>query len=303
MTIADSIEGFKDYIATERRMAQGTIKNYIGDLQDLLAFVEPLGVSDVQELTARDIRAWQLMHIELGETPGTVRRRMSSVGSWVRWLRSTMLLDTDLMARVVSPKLPKRKPVFFKVNELEHLYDRGVFGEDFVGQRNALILRMLYETGIRRSELVGLKESSVDLTALTVKVLGKRSKARIVPIEKEMAHNISNYITLKRKTVSDTEWLFVTPKGRKITVDQVYYVVKKYMVILSHADRISPHVFRHSFATHILGEGGNLMAIKDLLGHESLATTEIYAHVTREQLKEVYRLAHPRGRTKSVKKV
>lgn len=297
MRITDSIEDFKDYIATERRMAQGTVRNYMADLQDLSAFLEPLGVADLQDLTARDIRSWQLAHIEKGESPGTVKRRLSSVGSWLRWLRSSGLFDADLMSKIASPKQPKRKPVFFRISELEHLYDEGVFGNDFVGQRDALMLRMLYETGVRRSELIGLKESSVDLASFTIKVLGKRNKERIIPIEKELAYNISNYVALKREVASSAEeWLFVTPQGCQMSTEQVYCIVRKYMKVLSNADRISPHVFRHSFATHMLKEGGELVAIKELLGHESLTTTEIYTHVTREQLKEVYKDAHPRGR-------
>ena len=193
---------------------------------------------------------------------------------------------------------PKRLPVFFKESETEHLYDEGLFGTDFTGRRDALMLRMLYETGMRRSELAGLRESSVDFHNLTVKVLGKRNKERLVPIENELAHNISEYIALKRQTVGENEWLFVNAKGRQVSPQTVYQVVRKYMTGLSSADRISPHVFRHSFATHILAEGGNIQAIKELLGHENLATTEVYTHVTREHLKEEYRHAHPRSKKK-----
>lgn len=298
MKIDEAIEAFGDYIAVERRMAAGTVRNYVTDLRDLADFLHKGGADDVNDMTARDIRGWQMEHLERGEAAGTVKRRLSSVGSWLRWMRRSGLYDADLMAKVSAPRQPKRMPVFFKEGELEHLYDEGVFGDDFKGRRDALMLRMLYETGMRRSELAGLRESSVDLGALTVKVLGKRNKERIIPIENEMAHNISEYIALKKQTVGETEWLFVTPKGRQVTDNMVYRVVKRYMVPLSDADRISPHVFRHSFATHILSEGGDLLAIKELLGHEELSTTEVYTHVTREHLKDVYRQAHPRGKKK-----
>jgi len=210
------------------------------------------------------------------------------------------LYDRDLMAKVSAPRLPKRLPVFFRESETEHLYDAGLFGDDFWGQRDKLMLRMLYETGMRRSELVGLREGSVDIAALTVKVRGKRDKERVIPIEIELAHNISDYIALKKEQqgLGGTEWLFVNHKGEQMRPEGVNYVVKKYMTSLSDADRVSPHVFRHSFATHILSEGGDLVAVKELLGHENLATTEVYTHVTREHLKEVYRQAHPRGRRK-----
>ncbi|MBQ9418100.1 MAG: tyrosine-type recombinase/integrase [Bacteroidales bacterium] len=298
MTIEESISGFTDYIATERRMAAGTVRNYTGDLHDLAEHLAAIGVVELHEMTARDVRSWQMTHTERGEAPGTIKRRLSSVGSWLRWLRSNGLYDADLMVKITYPKQPKRTPVFYREPELEHLYDAGLFPTDFVGQRDALILRILYETGIRRAELIGLKEHAVDTTALTIKVLGKRNKERIIPIETELAGNISSYIALKRQEVGETEWLFTTPKGKQMTAGQVYYLVKKYMTMLSTADRISPHVFRHSFATHILKEGGDLLALKELLGHENLATTEIYTHITREQLKQTYQHTHPRGRKK-----
>ena len=203
------------------------------------------------------------------------------------------------MAKVSAPRQPKRLPIFFKEGELEHLYDEGLFPDDFIGRRDRLMLRMLYETGIRRSELAGLKVQEVDFSSLTIKVLGKRNKERIIPIESELAHNISEYIALKEQEKGASEWLFVGRKGGQITPQDIYLTVKKYMPLLSNADRISPHVFRHSFATHILNEGGNIQAIKELLGHEKLETTEIYTHVTREHLKEVYSTAHPRARKKS----
>lgn len=296
MKLEEAIERFVEYISTERRFAAGTVANYATDLADLRAFLEPYDVDEVESLTAREVRAWQMEHMERGEAAGTVKRRLATVSSWLRYLRRMGWLDRDIMAKVSAPRVPKRMPVFYKESETEHLYDEGLFGDDFWGRRDALMLRMLYETGVRRSELAGLKEGSVDFGALTLKVLGKRNKERLVPIENELAHNISEYIALKRETMPPTEWLFVNKKGGQISASQVYTVVKKYMTGLSNADRVSPHVFRHSFATHILSEGGDLEAIRQLLGHESLTTTEIYTHVTREHLKEVYRNAHPRGR-------
>jgi integrase/recombinase XerC len=298
MKLRESIERFADYITHERRLAAGTVRNYVDDLEDLATYVEALGVDDLEQLEARDLRAWEMEHLDRGEAPGTIKRRLSSVSSWLKYLRRHGLYDRDLMTKVSVPRQPKRMPVFFRRNETEHLYDEGLFGEDFIGRRDRLILRILYETGIRRAELTSLKEGSADLSALTLKVLGKRNKERLIPIENELAHNISEYLALKHQTMGVSEWLFVNNKGEQMSDNSVYYVVKKYMSILSNADRISPHVFRHSFATHILDEGGSLKAIQELLGHESLTTTEIYTHVSREHLKEVYRQSHPRGRRK-----
>ncbi len=296
MTISEAIDRFHDYIATERRMAAGTVGNYIADLEDLRQYALRFDITDVGDLTLRELRGWQMEHMDRGEAPGTVKRRLSSVSSWLRFLRRRGIVEVDLMAKVSAPRQPKRMPVFYKESELEHLYDEGLFGDDFWGRRDALILRMLYETGIRRSELVGLRETSVDLSALTIKVLGKRNKERLVPIENELAHNISEYLALKHQELEPTEWLFTGKRGHQLNPGQVYTIVRHYMTGLTTADRVSPHVFRHSFATHILDEGGDLMAIKELLGHADLATTEVYTHVTREHLKDVYRTAHPRGR-------
>lgn len=296
MTVDEAIERFHTYIATERRMAAGTVQNYIGDLRDFADWLARQQVTTLDEVTAREVREWQMEHMDRGEAAGTVKRRLSSLSSWFRFLRRRGFLEADIMAKVSAPKQPKRLPVFFKESETERLYSEGLFATDFMGQRDKLMLRMLYETGMRRSELAGLKVSSVDFSSMTIKVLGKRNKERLIPIENELAHNIKDYLALKEQEMGENEWLFVGRKGRQITPADVYQTVRKYMTALSNADRISPHVFRHSFATHILNEGGSIEAIRELLGHADLATTEVYTHVTREHLKEVYKHAHPRSR-------
>ena len=296
MTVDEAIERFHTYIATERRMAAGTVQNYIGDLRDFADWLARQQVTTLDEVTAREVREWQMEHMDRGEAAGTVKRRLSSLSSWFRFLRRRGFLEADIMAKVSAPKQPKRLPVFFKESETERLYSEGLFATDFMGQRDKLMLRMLYETGMRRSELAGLKVSSVDFSSMTIKVLGKRNKERLIPIENELAHNIKDYLALKEQEMGESEWLFVCRKGRQITPADVYQTVRKYMTALSNADRISPHVFRHSFATHILNEGGSIEAIRELLGHADLATTEVYTHVTREHLKEVYKHAHPRSR-------
>ena len=298
MKIDESIARFRDYIATERRLSARTVSLYGANLDDLSAYLLAQGIEELEELEARDLRAWQMEHTERGEAPTTVKLRLVSVGAWLRFLRRQGLYDRDLMSKVTMPRLPKRLPVFFRESETERLYDEGIFGDDYVGRRDCLMLRLLYETGIRRAELTGLREASADLGALTLKVRGKRDKERVIPIESELAHNISEYLTLKHQTWEDREWMFLNAQGRQMSGSSVYHVVRKYMSVLSTADRVSPHVFRHSFATHILDEGGSLKAIQELLGHESLATTELYTHVSREHLTEVYRQAHPRGKRK-----
>lgn len=296
MTIAEAIARFHDHIAHERRMSARTVASYDSILTELATYLEAQEIKELDDLQARDVRAWEMEHMDLGEKAATVKWRLSAVSSWLRYLRRQGFFDRDLMAKISIPKQPKHLPVFFRESETEQLYEQGLFGDDFIGQRDRLMLRMLYETGIRRSELVGLREGAADMSALTLKVRGKGDKDRVIPIEMELAHNISEYVALKHQEMGESEWLFVNRKGLQISPSEVNRVVKKYMSGLSNADRVSPHVFRHSFATHILSEGGDLMAVKELLGHENLATTEVYTHVTREHLKDVYRHAHPRGR-------
>lgn len=296
MKVEESIALFGDYIATERRMSPLTVRAYMYDLEDLAAFLKAHEVEELDELEARDVREWQMSHAERGEAAGTVKRRLASVGSWMRFLRRRGYFDRDLMSKLSAPRVPQHLPVFFRESETERLYDEGLFAADYYGQRDRLLLRLLYETGIRHAEAAGLRESSVDLGALTLKVHGKRDKERLIPIESELAHNIKDYLALKEQTWPGREWLFLNRRGERLGYGSVGTIVKRYMTALSTADRVSPHVFRHSFATHILSEGGNIKAIQELLGHESLTTTEIYTHVTREHLKDVYRQAHPRGR-------
>ena len=197
--------------------------------------------------------------------------------------------------------------MFFREKEAEQIYN-AEFPDTFEGQTERLVLRMLYETGMRRSELAMLTVGSVDLHALNIKVRGKRNKERIIPIENELANNISRYLALREETLRKqkalrpdmemTERLLINSKGRPISDNAVYQIVERYMRPISTADRTSPHVFRHTFATHMLSEGANIDAIKELLGHSSLSSTEIYTHVSREYLKETYKHAHPRANKK-----
>lgn len=298
MKVQDAISKFITYISTERRLSDKTIASYRGTLEDFASYLNYHGTCELGDVSASDIRRWQIHLMESGREPGTVNRCIVTLRSWYKFLRRQKIVDQDVMAKVVSPKLPKHLPIFFREKELEHLYDADLFPNDFEGQRNRLMLRMLYETGMRRAELVGLQNSSVDLSALTIKVLGKRDKERFIPIENELAHNIISYLALKNQIEGCSDSFFVRKNGQPISAGIVYAVVRKYMTLLSNANRISPHVFRHSFATHMLNEGADINAIKELLGHADLSATEVYTHVTREHLKETYKHAHPRATKK-----
>jgi len=305
--IEDAISCFADYIAVERRLAPGTVKYYVDVVAQFAKYLQQQQIALVEEIGGADVRSWQMSLIGAGLRPGTVVRDTAALRAWFKYLRLRHGLERDIMAKALPPKQPRRLPVFFREREVEQIYS-DIFPDTFDGQMERLVLRLLYETGMRRSELASLTLSSIDLSTPAIKVLGKRSKERIIPIESEMAHNISRYLAL-RQTVMDslspqqpdkpsTDRLLVDSKGKPVSDGKVYRIVERYMRPLSNADRTSPHVFRHSFATHMLNEGANIGAIKELLGHSSLSSTEIYTHVSREHLKETYKHAHPRAHKK-----
>lgn len=311
MKIAESITLFANYVGAERRLAEGTLRYYIGEVQRFAQYLSEQEISTIEEITANDIRTWLMAKIEQGTAASTVTKQTAALRAWLKYLRRQGHLEADLMAKITPPKQPKKLPIFFRENEMEHIYDT-IYAEGYEGEMHKIVLRMLYETGMRRSELATLPISNIDLGALTIKVRGKRNKERIIPIENELANNISRYIALRNKMLEElaadspqplaTDRLLVTGKGRPVSDAAIYAIVKRYMPGLSDADRISPHVFRHSFATHMLNEGANIDAIKELLGHTDLAATEVYTHVTREHLKETYKHAHPRAtKNKEVK--
>ncbi len=302
--IKNAIDCFAEYVGVERRLASGTVKYYVEVVEQFARFMESRQVAEVEEINGTDVRDWQMSLMDAGKRPGTVVKDMAALRAWFKYLRMHQGLGRDIMARVVPPKRPERLPVFFRESEVEQIYSED-FPDTFDGQMERLVLRMLYETGMRRSELAGLTLSSVDLSSLSIKVRGKRNKERIIPIEAELAHNISRYLALREETMAVqaaqcpgmelTDRLFVNSKGKPVSDGKVYRIVERYMRPLSHAERTSPHVFRHTFATHMLNEGANIDAIKELLGHSSLSSTEIYTHVSREYLKETYKHAHPRA--------
>ena len=296
MKITDAIDSFLLYIKTERRLSINTVIKYEGGLRKFERFLdETFNIDSVEEITHLEIREWQMQLTEKREAVATVRGDLVILRTFFKYLRREGIIKSDIMAKVVTPKMPKHLPIFYTEKEVEKIYDCKNFTEDFEGQRDQLLLRILYETGIRRAEMVGMKESSVDFSAKTLKVLGKRDKERIIPLENELLNNIKCYFSLKRQKY-DTEFFFIRANGIPFTANDVYKTVKKYMTLFSNADKISPHVFRHSFATHMLNDGADIEAIKELLGHTDLAATEIYTHVTRQYMKEVYSHTHPRAK-------
>lgn len=298
MKIDEAIQQFLAYIASVRHLSKLTVEHYGTELAEFKQHLDSMGVTDVESITALEVRDWQLKQMEEGKSPATIANQLAVLRSWFKFLRKKKIVSADIMAKVTSPKLGKRLPVFFLENECERLYSADIFPEGFEGERDKLMLRMLYETGMRRSELASLTEQSISFSDNSIKVRGKGGKDRIIPIENELVHTINDYLTLRKGIESSSESLWVSEKGKEVSAPAIYGIVRKYMTLISNADRISPHVFRHSFATHMLNEGADINAIKELLGHADLSATEIYTHVTRQHLKETYKHAHPRANQK-----
>lgn len=299
MKIEQAIDSFILYIKTERRLSARTVESYTAILCSFADFVKSsFGDVDVASLTHLEVREWQMHLSSQNLSPVTVKTDLVALRSFFRFLRRDGIVNKDVMAKVVNPKTPKHLPVFYTEKETARIYDDTLFADDFAGRRDQMLLRMLYETGIRLAEVVGMKESSVDFSAKTLKVLGKRDKERIIPLENELLHTIKCYFSLKRENNFSSEVFFVRDDGTPFTRYNVSKTVKRYMLPLSHADRVSPHVFRHSFATHMLNDGADINAIKELLGHTDLTATEVYTHVSRQHLKDTYRHTHPRETNK-----
>ena len=302
-----AIQCFADYVNTERRLAESTSRYYVGEVVRFGKYLESQQVDELEEVEAVHVREWQMSLMASGEAVGTVLKQIAALRAWFKYLRRQGYLDRDIMAKITPPKSPKRLPVFFRENEVERIYS-DMFPDTYDGEVEKLVLRMLYETGMRRSELSMLRLGSIDLSARSIKVRGKGNKERIIPIENELAQNISRFLALRSSKMEElkaadeqyeeTDRLLVNGKGRAVSDGMIYVIVKRYMSPISTAERTSPHVFRHSFATHMLNEGANIDAIKELLGHSNLGTTEVYTHVAREHLKETYKHAHPRANKK-----
>ncbi len=291
------IQLFLDYLKFEKRYSQHTVISY---QTDLVAFFDYLfiqyGETPVSEISHLYIRSWLAGLKEGGATSKTINRKISALRSFFKYSVKTGVVQQTPMAKIIAPKPEKRLPQFVAQKDMATLLNHVAFGEDWKCQTERLLLQIFYNTGMRLSELVNLKESSVDTGNNTVKVLGKGSKERIIPVSAALMSCISIYVKQKEsfeKGVADT--LLVTQKGAKLPLRSVYNMVKKNLALVTTISIKSPHVLRHTFATHLLNNGASLNAVKELLGHSSLASTQVYTHNTIEKLKNAHQKAHPKG--------
>lgn len=291
-------ESFLQYLQTEKRYSPHTVRSYMNDLDQFHSFLSEQGLpEDPVTVTSHDIRAWIVSMLDTNYTTVSVHRKISCLRVFYRYLRKEGVLKSDPLEKVVLPKRKKTLPVFVEEVAMGNLLDDKVFGDDFAGVRNRTIIEMLYMTGMRRAELIGLRNSDIDLSEGTVKVTGKRNKQRIIPLVRSFNVRLEEYIKLRdEKTVErEGDWFFVTDKGNKLYDKYVYTIVNTYLAMVTTIDKKSPHILRHTFATHMLNRGADLNSIKELLGHANLSATQIYTHNTFEKLKKIYKQAHPRA--------
>lgn len=298
------IEDFIDYLQYERNYSRRTTEEYQADLEAFKQFYEATDSSlSWADMPADIIRQWVVEMMDKGNAPTSVRRRLSSLRSFYKFLLRRNLVTRDPVHSIPGPKVEKKLPAYVRETEMDKLFDGDFFGEGYQGIRDRMILLTFYSTGIRLSELVGLTDKDVDLDQMQLKVTGKRNKQRIIPYGDEYGDSLRQYLverdTFARQLASDDRSLFLDERSaQRMTPAKVRSIVKKYLSMVTTQQRNSPHVLRHTFATAMLNHKADLQSVKELLGHESLSTTEIYTHTTFEQLKEMYNQAHPRAKTK-----
>lgn len=291
------IEPFLDYLRLEKNCSEKTIVSYGTDLTKFEEFFKSVDEEiDFTTVDADVIRLWVVSLMDGGYTSTSVNRKLSSLRSFYRYLLRKKIVAVDPTFKVVGPKKKKPLPVFVKEEDMNRLLDEIPCGKGFAGCLDKMIIEMFYATGMRLSELIGLDDADIDFSASLIKVTGKRNKQRLIPFGDELRLSLLNYIKVRNETVPDREKaFFVKQDGKRLYSMKVYNLVKRNLSKVVTLKKRSPHVLRHSFATSMLNNQAELGAVKELLGHESLTTTEIYTHTTFEELKKVYEQAHPRA--------
>jgi integrase/recombinase XerC len=290
---------FLDYIAYEKRYSQNTLNAYRSDLDQFNVFIsEQYNLDNISGADHQVIRSWIVSMMENGHTSRTVNRKITTLKSYFRFLVKEGLISENPMSRVIAPKTSQRLPAFVEQESMDTLFNNIDFGEGYPAERDRMIMELFYSTGMRLSELIGLKDEDIDLVKYSVKVTGKRNKQRIIPFSKNLATLLDGYMEAKRKAFTggtQESFLFYTNKGEKLYPRMVQRIVHHYLDQVTTISKRSPHVIRHTFATHMLNNGADLNAIKEILGHANLAATQVYTHNTIEKLKSIYKQAHPRA--------
>lgn len=292
-----SIEPFLNYLKFQKRYSQHTLCAYETDLRDFFEFIEfSYDATPVPELSAPMIRSWLAELKEKKLTSKSINRKISALKSYFKFQLRTGMISISPMATIISLKVNKRLPSYIEEKDMNTLFQHVEFPDTWEGKTDRLLLLIFYHTGIRLSELVNLKTSQIDRSNSNIKVLGKGNKERVIPVNNDLVKQMMNYIEDKLQLEdADNEFLLVNSRGKKLYQRQVYTIVKTYLSLVTTNARKSPHILRHTFATHLTNNGADINAVKELLGHSGLASTQVYTHNSIEKLKDIHRQAHPKS--------
>ncbi|MHA7844501.1 MAG: tyrosine-type recombinase/integrase [Winogradskyella sp.] len=294
-----SLKAFSEYLSLEKNYSKHTVSAYTRDLEMFQEFLNEEHDSElIENVNYSEIRQWIVELVNSGVSNRTINRKVSSLNAYYKFLQKAQQIETNPLRKHKALKVGKKVHLPFSEDELERVLEESIEVEDFESARDKLIIELFYATGIRRIELVNMKLSDVDFSKKQIKVLGKRNKERYMPLLSSLVKSFDAYVDYRNSlsTIKDKEYLFLTKKGVKIYEMLVYRIINKYFSIASSKAKCSPHVLRHSFATHLLNEGADLNAVKELLGHTSLAATQVYTHNSISELKKVYAKTHPRNK-------
>lgn len=290
------IKQFLQYLQFEKRYSQHTITSYQNDLEQFFVYIEgAFDVPAIDKISSAQIRSWMASLKEDKMASKTINRKISSLKSFFKYLLKQGLITKTPLTTIITPKISKRLPSYVEQKEMQELFEKGEFSDDWEGRTKKLIIFLFYSTGMRLSELINLKESQLDFSYRQIKVLGKGNKERIIPLSKELLHELQNYLDEKHRLYESIPNVFVNFKGKPLYAAYVYKAVKLHLGSVTTQEKKSPHVLRHTFATHLMNSGADLNAVKELLGHSSLAATQVYTHNNIAKLKEVFKKAHPKA--------
>lgn len=293
------IHSFLEYISVEKKYSVHTVTAYKNDIISFRDFlITEFNQESLLDVHYNQIRSWIVLLVDLKVTNNTINRKISSLNTFYKFLQKSKQIKANPLAKHRALKVAKKVQVPFTSTEINTVLNNISDENDFIAVRNKLIVELLYSTGIRRAELINIKESNINLSDNTIKVLGKRNKERFVPLLGSVKTTLLTYLEVKKEFAIGIEELLITKKGNKVYETLVYRIINSYFSQVSSKVKKSPHILRHSFATHLLNEGADLNSVKELLGHSSLASTQVYTHNSLDVIKRVYNQAHPRSKLK-----